>query len=183
MRWTLLDVMEGRATATVSEITRSADDHVAVLAVDRDGDFGGVFRFGVYGEGEWYADGIQAWLRQDGQWVNLGEGGSRGADWTTPWSPPHGGWDGDDLYVLGTSGLDVEVGGEDRELRVVFGFAAPEVETLAVVGPEGRRSVPVTSPVGAFAVVLVGDGVFSVIAETGDGLPRSRREFKLSASA
>jgi len=173
--------MEGRATAAPEQIVESSrDDPLPVLAVDRLGEFGAAFRFAVFARGEWYADAIYA-RRWDGGWEEMGSGGSRGDGWVAPWVPPAEGWEGEALYVMGSGGLDVEdEHGSDAELCVVYGFAAPQVATVEVAGPNCDRAVPVSSNVGAFAILLVGTGEFTLTPRTGDGEPcASERRFSL----
>lgn len=180
MRPSLADEVEGRVTLSEEQIVEGTRaDLLPVLATDRVGGFGAAFRFGLFARGEWYADAVYARFRHD-QWEEMGSGGSHGADWAAPWSPPAHGWEGRVLYVMGSGGLDVEDDdGSDAELLVVYGFAAPEVASIEISGPTERRSVPITSRVGAFAALLVGRGEFVLTAQALDGRSLENESFSL----
>jgi hypothetical protein len=181
VRASISDVMEGLATLTAPEIVVQSRDEAPVLAIDHCGAFGGAFRFGVFTGGEWHADVLYA-RRSEAGWDDLGSGGSYGDGWTTPWRPPSDGWDGDDLYVMGSGGMDVEDEYEvPHELRVVYGFASPAVVAIEVTGPTAARFIEISNPVGAFAVVLVGDGEFAITGRSRGGELRSSRVFSLRA--
>jgi hypothetical protein len=87
-------MMEGRATLLPSQIEADDDTELSVLATDRVGSYGAAFRFGVGTRGDWVADVVYARSGPGGHWDDLGSGGTRGAEWATPWKPPQDGWQG-----------------------------------------------------------------------------------------
>ncbi len=133
-RPSLDDIMNGLATYGGREILADSDD--TILAVDTYGSWGAAFELAVSADGSCVAEGMKASRSRDGRWHDLGAGGSTRDGWRTPWTPwtpPHAGWDGRHLGVLGTTGQTV-FDDEDRELELlaVYGFVTPHVRSIRV---------------------------------------------------
>jgi hypothetical protein len=145
-----------------------ADTGEMYLAADVDNGVASAFRFSVSTTGEWWSDTVVARQRIDGGWDEPVSGGSHGDGWPTPWQPPLEGWDGHHLLIMGSTGLSVEVGEEERELLAVSGFATGVVRHVRV---EANGSERLISPalVGAFTVVTVGDGSMRLTALNDNG--------------
>jgi len=164
MRGSIAEVMEGRVTDLSDRLTQDTGE---VLAVDRLRSFGAAFLFGVDDGGGWAADAVYAQRDERGHWRELGSGGTHGEGWPTPWKPPEGGWDGKALRFIVTAGLTVFEGSDpqvEADLRAVVGFAAPEATELQLTDSAGDRLVEVLSPMGAFVVLHVGHGPFTITA-------------------
>ncbi|MDQ1538224.1 MAG: hypothetical protein QOE58_2617, partial [Actinomycetota bacterium] len=67
---------------------------IRLLSVDRWSRWGAAFRFGVSAKGNWVTDTV-LFERTDDGWQDLSGGGTRGAGWELPWTPPSEGWSGD----------------------------------------------------------------------------------------
>jgi hypothetical protein len=156
--------MRGNATVRPEAIV-PVDYDESILAVDAIRNWAAAFRFHVNSKGQFSAEAIYAQRGTDGEWDEMGSGGTHGDGWETPWLPTAEGWDGEPLLLMGSSGLDVE--DEDERLLsldATFGFASTRVVKLTVEQDGASRDVVVDSPVGAFVILTVGTGPVTVMA-------------------
>jgi len=170
--------MEDRVTDRSDHLTPDTGE---VLALDRVRSFGAAFLFGVDHHGSWVADAVYARRDETGHWGELGSGGTHGDGWITPWKPPESGWDGRVLAIMVTAGLTVYEGTDpeiESDLRAVVGFAAPDVTGLILSDSDGDRLVEVLSPIGAFAVLHIGQGPFTLQVATSSGPNPQRWDFQ-----
>jgi len=156
-RPTLSEVIEGRLISDASEIVATLDE--PVRAIDLLGRFAAVYRFSADDDGAWFEECVLAVKTGDGQWVPSGAGGSHGEGWELPWRPSSLTLDGRTVWVFGSAGGDL-IDDDDRPVfvRGIYGFVEPQVRAIRVSSEDGERTVAVTSPVGAFVVLVRGEG-------------------------
>jgi hypothetical protein len=166
----LADALAGRGVFAGAELRPSEQE--LILAADSQGRWGGLFRFSLGADGDWFCDCLSAQRHADGRWEELGSGGSYGGAWEVPWRPPDDGWDGAPILVMMVAGQTVfDDADQELNLRVIGGFVAPSVNGLLLRDGDHERHVPVTSPVGAFAVASVARGAATLIPVGPDGTP------------
>jgi hypothetical protein len=129
---------------------------------------GAAFDFWIGPDGKWSAEGMKAVRLPDGRWEDIGEGGSSGDAWPTPWSPPDQGWGGRHLMVMGTVGQDVFEDDHDSALIAAYGFASRRVASIRVEADAAVRTIA-PSACGGFIALAVGSGVLTVTPLDHDG--------------
>jgi len=156
-RPTLSEIIDGQLIASDSEIYPTEDE--PVRAIDVLGPYGAVFRFSADEGGAWYASCAVACRADDGSWRDTGSSGTHGAPLELPWKPSSRTLNGQTIAIFGSGGMDVGEG-TSTFLRSIFGFVDPSVRHLRVSDTTRERVIEVSSPVGAFAaLVLSGSAV------------------------
>jgi hypothetical protein len=156
-RQSLSEVIDGRLISGASEIVPTSDE--PVRAVDVASNIAAVYRFSVDPTGQWFQQCTMAFKTPDGSWVEGTAGGSHGEGWQVPWRPSDETLDGHSLAIFGSAGMDVGDAPDLVLARGIYGFAGPPIRHLRVSSERGERTVSVDSPVGAFVVVTLGEGV------------------------
>jgi len=123
-------------------------------AMHRGERFGAVLFLRLWRNGKWDSDSALTARAPDGRWE--APGGCGGYGWVDPYVRPET-WDGRHLCTMGGHGTIVEdVDGLQRELVAVDGIAGQHVRTILVESRDGSFEYELTSPLGAFIVVVEG---------------------------
>ncbi len=156
-RPTLSEVIDGRLISGDSEIVPTEDE--PVRAVDVLEPFAVLYRFSVGERGDWYDQCSVAMRTSDGTWEETSSGGGHGGGWVVPWRPSTQTLDGRAVFVFGSAGMHLP-DAQDEMVSVsgIYGFADLAVRRLRVSSEAGDRVVEVSSPVGAFVVLVLGEG-------------------------
>jgi hypothetical protein len=153
---TLSEIIDGALISDDSEIVPTAEE--PVRAVDVLGPVAAVLRVTVGPDGDWYQQCSMAVRSEDRRWAESGSGGGHGSGWDTPWRPSEQTLDGRSIVIMGSTGSDLpDNRGSVGFVRAVHGFVHPQVRAIRVRTTASERVVDVTSPVGAFVVVVRGD--------------------------
>lgn len=166
----LSEVVEGRLISADSEIVASSDE--PVRAVDVLGSVAAVYRVSIGVDGDWYEQCTVAVRSRDGEWRETGSGGARVEGWESPWRPSSETLEGRSLAVFGSTGSVLpDSRGSKGFVRCTYGFVDPLVRSLRVSTAGSERTVEVTSPVGAFVVVVRGEEPVELTALGESGTP------------
>ncbi len=158
---TISEIIERRLISGDPEIVPTADE--PVRAVDVLGPFAAVYRFSVGRNRSWFEDCSIALRTGRGSWRETTSGSARGEGRDVPWRPSSRIFDGRSVCVFGSAGIDLPDEEERMVLvRGIYGFCEPTVRALRVSSGGRERIVDITSPVGAFVVVVTGEGFVMV---------------------
>jgi hypothetical protein len=159
-----------RGRGLVSSQMIHAGHGLQFLAVDVVDRWGGAFGFALGPKGDAVSDGAVFYKDDDGSWEEAASGGGRWYEWAVPWDPREHPWDGRAILGLGSAGCELEDGDDEIVLVLVrVGFVRHDVVALEVENARYARRIEVTSPVGGFAVITIGEGEATMRALDGRG--------------
>jgi hypothetical protein len=165
-RPTLSEIIDGQLIAEDTEIHPTEDE--PVRAIDVLEPYAVVYRFSTDAGGAWFASCTMAQRAGDGSWQDTGSSGTRGEALELPWRPSRRTLNGHTLAIFGSGGMGVGEG-TSAFLRFVVGFADPSVRQLRARAATGERTIEVRSPVGAFAVLVLGESAVEMQGLSADG--------------
>jgi hypothetical protein len=146
--------------------------------------YAAVYRFSASADGTWFASCTLAQRADDGSWQDTGSSGTHGYDMELPWRPSGRTLNGHTIAIFGSGGTDVGEG-PSTFLRSFFGFADPSVRHIRVSADSGERIIEVRSPVGAFAVLVLGESAVELqgLNAAGEDVGQPTKENPVDARA